>query len=283
MATSPEARALNERMKSQAARQGIVPQRLRSVLGFQRLLARFAADPEATWVLTGGFNLEVRLGLHARATKDLDILRVGGPLGEAGLVEDLITEVLERDLGDGFTFEVRTPRRIRVVEEEPGSWRVGIALLYFRSPFSSVTIDVITSDTGVASSDPVLIAPVLGGDPFTIETLDLHRHAAEKFHAYTRLYAGERPSTRVKDLVDLVLLGESGVLDDVRLGDAIQAVFLEREGASPPVVLPDPPGSWRVPYSAMAEQIGAGVADVDEAWHVAARMYARALGQEERE
>ncbi len=37
----------------------------------------------------------------------------------------------------------------------------------------------------------------------TVRAVDLNQHAAEKLHALTRQY-GDRPNTRVKDLVDVL-------------------------------------------------------------------------------
>jgi hypothetical protein len=42
--------------------------------------------------------------------------------------------------------------------------------------------------------------------PVEVPTLPLELHLAEKVHAYTRIYAGDRLNTRVKDLIDLILI-----------------------------------------------------------------------------
>jgi hypothetical protein len=112
-------------------------------------------------------------------------------------------------------------------------------------------------------------------------TLDLERHAAEKYHAYSRIYARDRPSSRVKDLVDLIVLDENTTLKDSELGDAIRRVFQERDQVEPPDTLPKPPLDWAKTYRRMAEETGVSVTDVTEAWRVAVATYARALGQNE--
>ncbi len=59
-------------------------------------------------------------------------------------------------------------------------------------------------------------------------------HVAEKLHAYVRIYHGDRPSTRTKDLIDLVLIAELFALDAHELASAIDATFSQREmGACP--------------------------------------------------
>lgn len=47
-------------------------QRLRRKVAFERLLARFFVNGSNTWVLKGGYALEIRFA-HARATKDIDL------------------------------------------------------------------------------------------------------------------------------------------------------------------------------------------------------------------
>ena len=61
----------------------------------------------------------------------------------------------------------------------------------------------------------------------TVELIDINRHAAEKLHALTRSYS-DRRSTRVRDLVDLVLLLENDYLDDDRCRAAIRTTFQQR-------------------------------------------------------
>jgi hypothetical protein len=55
---------------------------------------------------------------------------------------------------------------------------------------------------------------------------------------------GDRDSSRVRDLVDLVILHENGLLDAAQLSAAILTVWLERERAEPPEALAAFPSSW---------------------------------------
>jgi hypothetical protein len=63
-----------------------------------------------------------------------------------------------------------------------------------------------------------------------VEIVDVHRHAAEKFHAMTRDF-GQRENSRVRDLVDLVLLIEHEMLATLEVADAVAQVWHEREVA----------------------------------------------------
>ena len=51
-----------------------------------------------------------------------------------------------------------------------------------------------------------------GIDAPSIEILDVNRHGAEKYHAMLKDF-GDRENTRVRDLLDLVILVEHELLD----------------------------------------------------------------------
>lgn len=87
---------------------------------------------------------------------------------------------------------------------------------------------------------------------------------AEKLHAYTYPWT-DRENTRVKDLVDLVVLIERGALDAERVRSAVRATFSTR--ATHPVLaaLPDAPSAWASGFALLAEQAGLDVRDVGRA------------------
>ena len=151
-----------------------------------------------------------------------------------------------------------------------------------RSPFETVTIDVVTKASEPTEGlDAVAVRPMLGGEPFAVRSVDLPRHAAEKVHAYARIYAHERPSSRVKDLVDLALLVEQDLLEPGAFARAVAAVFAERDAADPPLDLPEPPRDWRVPFAAMASEIGLSERTLNAAAALVRRFYLSAFDDEE--
>ncbi|HWE34693.1 MAG TPA: nucleotidyl transferase AbiEii/AbiGii toxin family protein [Solirubrobacteraceae bacterium] len=79
---------------------------------------------------------------------------------------------------------------------------------------------------------------------------------AEKLHAYTRTYEGERTNTRVKDLVDLTLIAELSRLDAVRLHAAIASTFARRDAHPAPSRLPSAPLEWARQFRRLAEVVG---------------------------
>jgi hypothetical protein len=93
----------------------------------------------------------------------------------------------------------------------------------------------------------------------TIEVVDVHRHAAEKLHAMLRRF-DDRESSRVRDLVDLVLLLEHGLLEPCAVATAARRVWRERDGADPPGTFPALPAGWVDRYERAAAELGLGAA-----------------------
>lgn len=89
------------------------------------------------------------------------------------------------------------------------------------------------------------------GRPAPVETIDDHRHAAEKLHAMP-LDFGDRENSRVRDLVDLVLLIEQDLLKPDAAAAATRQVWAERDGIEPPATLPPLPESWPDRYERLA-------------------------------
>jgi hypothetical protein len=75
---------------------------------------------------------------------------------------------------------------------------------------------------------------------------------AEKLHAYT--LPRSSANSRVKDLVDLTLLIESGGLATERIQEAVHVTFQRRGTHVLPSVLLPPPPDWRKRFEALAEE-----------------------------
>lgn len=146
------------------------------------------------------------------------------------------------------------------------------------SRFAEVVVDIVTrADAPSEGTEALALNGVLGEAAVHVAAIDVNRQAAEKFHAYARTYAHDRPSSRVKDLVDLALLVEAGLLDPASLGVALRQVFAERDATAPPVELPPPPGDWAGPFARLAQETGLLLATSVEAWRLVHRIYRTAL------
>jgi len=79
------------------------------------------------------------------------------------------------------------------------------------------------------------------------------QHFAEKLHAYTLPRPGAMNS-RVRDLVDMVLLIQSATLAQNKVTEAIRVTFERRKTHSSPNTIPVPPAEWQNPYRALARE-----------------------------
>ncbi|GAA2668182.1 hypothetical protein GCM10010400_31310 [Streptomyces aculeolatus] len=251
-------RALEVRLKQQAADTGTDLARRRRLVVFDRVAARLSADPAGGWVLKGGAVMEFRLRGRARTTKDMDL--AARPDGEPGLdgpaVRDLLIDVLAVDEDkDGFLFQVSPPVELKADTAGRGGWRFSVESRLAGRIFATVRIDVVVRGEEIALTERLPLPNTLGfagTPPRHIEAVDRRQHFAEKLHALTRDY-GDRPNTRVKDLVDLVLLIESGLVADTSVVDAVRHVFAVRATHEVPAALPEPPPNWAGIYPELAE------------------------------
>ncbi|WP_181575136.1 nucleotidyl transferase AbiEii/AbiGii toxin family protein [Actinomyces sp. Z5] len=272
---------MTQRLSNEGRRLGVDPNVVIKRFVFQRLLARFATDPR--WVLKGGYAMELRLGLHARTTKDLDLVVHDIQNGLTAVeVQDLIDEILDQDLGDRMTFTVSTPKTLTADGNAGETWRVTTRALLDNSEICSVRLDVVTNAADMGdTADQLRVEPVIpelqGCEAITIAAIDPNQQAAEKLHACARTYAHDRPSSRVKDLVDLVLLVEADLLAPKRLGEALRRVFDARDGELPPRSPTNPPGFWRAAYEEMAAELRIEASNYDDAIALIDSTYQRAL------
>ena len=77
---------------------------------------------------------------------------------------------------------------------------------------------------------------------------------AEKLHSYTRPRPGA--NSRVKDLVDMVLLIENGAMRTGVLRKAVARTFAVHGSHGLPSFLQDPPAFWTAPFRKMARECG---------------------------
>jgi len=96
-----------------------------------------------------------------------------------------------------------------------------------------------------------------GIERIELPVLPLEQHVAEKLHGYTRSYGTDSgPSTRPKDLVDIVWVKHSATLNAAALRTALDATFATRSLQALPSVVPPAPAGWRAPYAKLAEAVG---------------------------
>lgn len=248
--------AIEERIRSQTA-EGADPMRLRRQIVFERVLARLVRNQPGVWVLKGGVALEARFRERARTTKDLD-LAVADSITTVDALRDRVVDALAID-PDGDWFRLRLDRATGLAADQAGrpGWRLTVRADLDGREFATVRVDVVVRTEEIASTERIRLPNSLefaGLPPVEVEAVDRDQHFAEKLHALTREY-GDRTSTRVKDLTDLVLLIETGIEPSPNLRATAEHVF-ETRGTHPvPTEIPAPPASWGASYSAQAAEI----------------------------
>ena len=205
-------RAIEARLKSDAETKGTDYGRLRRIVVFDRIAARLSASDQG-WVLKGGTALEFRLGLRARATKDLDLVLRSAPSDGTTLREVLIETLAARCRSRSLRLHCRSAdrpgyrrgrqsrvavlsgrrarrqdvrSRTRRCRAPPRRTRGHRAASHCRERSSSPEFDPAPSKPPIAAS----ISP----------------RSCTRSHATTA-----PPNTRVKDLLDLLLLIHDGL------------------------------------------------------------------------
>ncbi len=266
-------RALEERLKQQARHEGVDLQRLRRQVAFDRLLARLFSKEDVPWVLKGGYAIELRIA-HARTTKDIDLVLHDLRLVSETDGEDQKQTILDAlqgaaaiDLGDFFIFLIGQP--MRELETAPyGGVRYPVEARVNGRTFVKFHLDVGIGDVTIEPLDIVEgwnWLAFMGIPSPRFKMIPKEQQFAEKLHAYT-FPRRVVPNSRVKDLVDMVILINLGTMDRKKLAWAIEATFSRRDTHPVPTALPKPPKDWEKPFAALAREckINESLADAFE-------------------
>jgi predicted nucleotidyltransferase component of viral defense system len=270
--------ALEQRLNTRAAETSVEINRLRRRVVFECLLGRLETAAPGEWVLKGGMALEVRLSERARATRDLDLAIRDGDV-VMPMRERLVEALLVDPLGDRFTFQITGAEALAADEAGRPGQRFSLLVNLAGREFARVRLDVVLRSEEMAGTERIRLPGLLafaGLPAVEIEVVDRAQHFAEKLHALTRTY-GDRPNTRVKDLVDLVVLIEDGLLPDVRLRENVEHVFRVRATHELPIEIPDPPAEWAPIFAQQADDVGLGTPDVPDALRVLRAFWADTL------
>ena len=251
-----------QRVVSEAANaKGVIEPRLQrwiSTMALLGALERANAEPNRGLLLKGGVAMELRLGMKARTTKDVDFV-FHGPLDAP--LEDLDEAIAEPY--SGFAFERGQPEPIR----DTGSYRFDVKLYYGekRQSWQTVQVEVSLAEIDSLESDEV---PAIGIDdlglegPTTVLCLSLRYQIAQKIHACTERFDGGE-NDRSRDLIDLILLRE--LVEDLSAVREACVITFERRGKHswPPDLSIEP--SWPDTYAEEATRYEFAVPTVEEA------------------
>lgn len=252
--------ALEDRLNRIAKTDGIDILRLRRQVSFDRLLARFFAEGNsAPWVLKGGYAMQLRIE-GARATKDVDLAVRDAKLLSDNESEriDALLELLRasarKDLGDFFEFQIG-PSVMELDAAPYGGSRFVVEVRVDGRVFERFDLDVGIGDVWIEpleyldSNDYLAFA---GFGSHIFPAISREQQFAEKLHAYTLPRPEGRPNSRVKDLIDMILLIQHGLKVDF-LATALKETFKRRGTHALDLNVQPPPTAWGATFQAMAE------------------------------
>lgn len=239
-------RALTDKLKALAANGKWNLAQLQRQIAYDRLLERLYLANEG-WVVKGATALLAR-EIGVRATIDVDLYReLAGRAAEREL-----REAVGHDIGDWFRFETGPSRAVATAARIPITAYVGTVWADFH-------VDVLGAGlamTGTPEAMPALARVVMPNiEQHGYRVYPLVDHIADKITATVQRYGnGDLPSTRYKDLVDLVAITGAATVNA-----AAQIAALTTEARRRQVELPKrfavPDRSlWEVGYAAEAKR-----------------------------
>ena len=202
-------RALTDKLRAKAETSRWTLAQLQRQMAYDRLLERLYLVDEG-WVVKGATALLAR-GIGVRATIDIDVYREAARQVAAAELR----AAAGKDIGDWFAFELGAGRPV-------AAGALGIRLPVTASigttVWASFHVDLVGSDlrmTGEPEAVPPLARVVMHDlEQHGYRAYPLVDHVADKVVAMFELH-GERgmPSTRFKDLVDIVAIVRSSSVD----------------------------------------------------------------------
>lgn len=219
----------------------------RAIAGFwhHRLLCRVFAGDNRSFVLKGGHAMLART-IDARATRNIDLLSTDGSL-DAALEE--LKRLAAADLGDFAAFEFVGATPIKAEDEYRSGLDVRFKCLVGAKPVQDVSIDLVIDEVSLEDVD--VMAPVDRLDVRGIKVCDyvvypVEYALADKLCGIIESHGG-RPSSRVKDLVDIAVVATSMTVDGEKLQKRIATELGARRLPRPTAF--NVPGMWWDSYS----------------------------------
>jgi hypothetical protein len=221
--------ALTDKLKAKAQEGPWTLAQLQRQMAYDRLLERLYLANE-NWIVKGATALLAR-DIGVRATIDIDVyLEAARDVAEAEL-----RAAAARDIGDWFSFEIGTARP---VADGAAGTRLPVTAYIGTTVWASFRVDLVGPDVRTTGK-PEPVPPLA-----RVAMPDLHQHGyrayplvdhvADKVVAMFELHGARRlPSTRYRDLVDLVAIAIGASVDAEAQLTALAAQGERRQIALP--------------------------------------------------
>lgn len=221
----------------------------------ERFLARIF-NATGHWVLKGGNAVLARVS-DARTTQDVDLLR---QLGDLDMAYNELLAAAKVDLEDYFRFEPVKKIMAGQGGDQPAVEGVRVVFDAYcgSKKVHSVKVDLVVGS--IMTVDPEEnYKPVLEVEGLKSPKILLYPvvdHIADKLCATQARYGyTNNRSSRVRDLVDLVVFARTQDIDGSDLTGAIKSEWAARKLAGSPSF--DPPIEWQSQYSLIARDVPA--------------------------
>jgi len=270
-------RSLEARLQTLSAKTQEDLQRFRRQVAFDRFLARIFSCPEPPeFFLKGGYAMELRIAT-ARTTRDVDLSYTRRIKDSDQLLRDIIFADLQSfariDLNDHFSYQIGKAQKD--LENTPyGGVRYPISSLIGNKLFVRFHVDIasefLPDEVEMIQGRDWL--HFCGVDAPMIPMISVEQQFAEKLHAYT-MPRGNRQNSRVKDLVDMILLLRMREIKPEAMVKSMQRVFGGRSSHPSPQRLEPPPTEWQERFVELAKECGLSD-DIGKAFEQVSQFYA---------
>ena len=225
-------------------------------------------DGHPLFLIKGGVYLELRFGMQARSTKDVDLLFRGQFDNASVVLNQAFSEPF-----DGVSFSISDPQPIMVSDRLTKPLRTEVKLQLRGRTWRKISVEVGPREGLIGRSADYFQTPSLAHFGFSTPPktagISIDYQVAQKLHACTESHTTERPNNRVRDVIDLLLLKNAFYSDqrtNAPLSDACKDLFTARQNEAARSGNPDSGRPWPVfvtshpnwirNYSAYAEEVG---------------------------
>ena len=217
------AKSLIDKLKNKSEQNNITVNEVLQNYMFERILERLSiSEYKNNFILKGGVLLSSIMGIDTRTTMDMDTCLKGINLTEEQLYK-VLKNILDTDVKDGVTFEIKNSKPIRE-DDEYGGLKYNI-LAKFDNIKVNLSIDIATGDVITPGEIEYNYKMMFEDKALKIMTYNIESIIAEKFQT---IISRNVLNSRMKDFYDLYYLIKYSTFskDDLRL--AIEKTFEKR-------------------------------------------------------
>lgn len=259
MLNSARFRELERRIAKAAIARDMPVGRFRRLVAFavliETLTEAVAQGLIPVFFVKGGIALELRLGLAARATKDLDI--------GFCLDSDQVLVGFDGAIAVGYG-DFRLRRQGEAVLLDNGTRQLRVRIDYLGNAFATVNVDLApaSSETSTDDIEPYVLAEIGLTAARDVPCLGIIEQIAQKVHATTEPAPRGRTNARFRDVIDILLLAGTFEPNAAEIYAASARVFATRATHSWPLASYVFPVEWTEPLAVLAKESGYETTDI---------------------